>query len=213
VKTLRVGVLMRVSIIAAHDMNRVIGFEGKIPWYISADLKNFKNLTTGKAVIMGRKTFESIGKALPNRLNIVITSDPEAFSHKWIPEYSPISSVGHPLVAASSYEEALKIAKSRMQKHVFAIGGTRVYEEAIKTADDMYITMVYHIHDGDTYFPDYSYRNWELVEISEVEIDENDETPEYAFMLLKRRTLGFLGKTMNYLATKFPGVFGSRGPT
>lgn len=191
---------MRKSIIVAHDMGRVIGFEGKIPWHLPEDMKRFKELTTGKCVIMGRKTFESIGKPLPKRLNIVVTSDPYAFSDKWIPYYTPQMDQTHWLVAVPSYEEAIKLAASRGHEHVFAIGGTKIYEEALKTADDMYLTVIYHAHEGDTYFPYYDCHKWDVKEVQEF---YEEEIPDYSFFYLERKPPGKLETMKSKLAGKF----------
>lgn len=187
---------MKVSIIAAHDMMRVIGFEGSIPWHISADLKRFKELTLGKAVIMGRKTFESIGRPLSGRINVIMTSKPDEELQKWVvqPWYDPSR-----IFFVPSYQTALEACVGRAE-HVFVIGGSSVYEEAMKTADDMYITIVYHAYKGDAYFPPYNCSLWSLTEVAEVQADEDDETPDYAFYYLERRTGAvkkFLGRLVS----------------
>ena len=202
---------MRVSIIAAHDMMRVIGFEGGIPWHIPADLKRFKELTTGKAVIMGRKTFESIGKPLPNRVNIVITSDPKKFNDCYFEKfYGAYESTN--LIVVSSYQQAISAARSPKMEidHAFIIGGQKVYKEAMKTADDMYITVVFGHYEGDTYFPAYPCKTWKTVQVEEFYTDEeNEETPDYAFYYLERHKPGLVGRAMKFLA----GVFRGPGPT
>ncbi len=150
-----------VSIIAAIGKNRELGKDNKLLWHISADLKRFKELTTGHPVIMGRKTFDSIGKPLPNRLNIILTHDKEAFGMKYsnyIQQSEGDSKTR--LVVVSSIDEALKHA-SRYLIHaprceVFVIGGARVYEQFLPVADKLYLTLVDGEYEADTFFPDYS---------------------------------------------------------
>ena len=144
-----------VSIIAAVSQNRVIGNKGQIPWHIPEDLKRFKELTTGHPVIMGRKTFESIGKPLPNRTNIIITSNPDYHP----PDYPPDewNSLTPPdLHTVHSLNEALELAKKYEQNEIFIIGGGKIYEQALPIADKLYLTLVKTKITGDTFFPDYS---------------------------------------------------------
>lgn len=131
-----------VSIIAAMSENRAIGRDNKLLWRIPEDLKHFRELTTGHPVIMGRKTFESIGRALPQRINIVITKD-ESFQAEGC-------------VVCHSLTEAFEIAKTKEEDKIFVIGGGMVYQEAIGFVDKLYLTMVNGEFEGDTFFPDYS---------------------------------------------------------
>ena len=131
-----------VSIIAALSENRVIGKDNKLLWQIPADLQRFKKLTSGHVVIMGSKTFASIGKPLPYRTNIIVTRD-------------------HALQAAScvvvhSLEDAIAAAQKLDTGEIFVIGGGQIYEQALKYADKLYLTIVKGDFAGDTYFPDYS---------------------------------------------------------
>lgn len=131
-----------INLIAAVSENNVIGKDGKLPWHISADMRRFRELTTGNTVIMGRKTFESIGRPLPNRYNIVITSNREF--------------VAEGCIVAHSLEEALEKARENGQGNIFIIGGGQVYEGAIGVADRLVLTRVHGLFPGDTFFPDYS---------------------------------------------------------
>lgn len=133
-----------ISIIAAIDEKRGIGKNGQLPWHISEDLKRFKEITSGHTVIMGRKTFESIGKPLPNRKNIVISRN------LLLPDISIYQAKD--INVANSLDEALGIAKGE----VFIIGGGQVYAEAITKADKLYLTQVEGDFNCDTFFPDYS---------------------------------------------------------
>lgn len=131
-----------ISLIAALSENRVIGNKGQIPWKIPGEQKRFKDITTPHPVIMGRTTHESIGRLLPNRPNVIITSQPD---------YSAEGGyVVHSLL------EAIEKARELDNEEIFIIGGGKVFEEAIKLADKLYLTIVHTTVDGDAYFPDYS---------------------------------------------------------
>lgn len=156
-----------VSIIAAVSENGVIGKTGRIPWHISADFKQFKEKTTGHAIIMGRTTFRSLGRPLPNRTNIVITRD-TAFQAPGC-------------VVCSSLKEALEKAKAIEPQEIFVIGGGQVYAEAIGRADKLYLTLVYKEFEGDTFFPDYS--DFKIVS----KRDGESEGLQYSFLELERK--------------------------
>lgn len=142
---------MRISIIVAMDEKRGIGKAGQLPWHIAEDLKNFKKITTGHPVIMGRKTFESIDRVLPNRTNIIITKDKDFSPHKFY------SSENCDVLIANSLEEAIEKAQAKEGgNEVFVIGGGQVYEQAIAKADKLYLTQVDGDFNCDTFFPDYS---------------------------------------------------------
>ncbi|MCL4354459.1 dihydrofolate reductase [Patescibacteria group bacterium] len=138
---------MKISIIAAIDEKRGIGKNGQLPWHLPEDLKRFKEITSGHTVIMGRKTFESIGRVLPNRTNIIITRDKDFNPHKFY------SSEKCEVLMASSLDEALERAQG---DEVFIIGGGQVYAQAILKADKLYLTQVEGDFNCDTFFPDYS---------------------------------------------------------
>ena len=127
---------MKLIIIAAIAHNRVIGKNGTVPWHILEDLARFKQLTSGHTVIMGRKTYDSLNRPLPNRINIVITSR-----------------VINGVKSYPSLEFALEALKN--EKEVFVIGGGRVFTDALKFADELRLTMIDREVDGDTFFPPY----------------------------------------------------------
>lgn len=158
----------KLSIIAAISTNRVIGRDNKIPWHISEDLRRFKALTIGHPIIMGRKTFESIGKPLPKRANIVITRDKD---------YSaPGIDVAH------SIEEAIEAAKTKEgSEEIFIIGGGQIYSQSIHLADKLYLTVVDQEIKGDVFFP--GYFEFKKV-IFEQSVEENGLA--YNFIDLKR---------------------------
>ncbi|WP_096550921.1 type 3 dihydrofolate reductase [Ureibacillus thermosphaericus] len=140
-----------ISLIVAHDNNRVIGYKNQMPWHLPGDLKYFKEKTMGKPIIMGRKTFESIGRPLPGRRNIVITRNKE-YTHEGIE-------------VVSSFDEALKLAGDAQE--IMVIGGEQIFKIALPIADRLYITLINHEFKGDTYFPAYG-EEWKIVSSSEV---------------------------------------------
>lgn len=144
---------LKISIIAAVSKNGVIGKKGELPWYIPEDLRHFKELTTGHPIIMGRKTFESIGKPLPNRANIIITRDAGYEAEGCL----VVHSLEEALEKAGEAEKNPPLLKLRKGKsEVFVIGGGEIYNEAIKVADKLYLTLIEDNFEGDVFFPDYS---------------------------------------------------------
>jgi len=134
---------MKVSMIAAiASGNRALGKNNELIYHIPEDLQRFKKLTSGHIIIMGRKTFESIGKPLPNRTNIVITHD-KTYSTEGI-------------IVVHSLDEALRLVQLKGDDEAFIIGGGQIYQEAIGRADKLYLTIVEGNPDADTFFPDYS---------------------------------------------------------
>ncbi len=160
---------MSLSLIVAMAENRVIGRDGDLPWHISADLKRFRRLTTGHAIIMGRKTYDSIGRPLPERRSIAISRNPE---------YAP---EGVEVVA--NLEAALDLVADDDQ--AFVIGGATIYELALPLADTLHITRVHAEVDGDVRFPEVDWRNWQLVEQTPEELDEKSGL-KYSFAEFKR---------------------------
>ncbi|MEK6892203.1 MAG: dihydrofolate reductase [Nanoarchaeota archaeon] len=158
---------MIISLIAAIGKNNVIGADNKLLWKLSADLKRFKAITSGKPVVMGRKTFESIGKPLPNRTNIIITRDKNYKADG--------------CAVVHSAEEALKV--SRGSKEIMIIGGEQIFREFLPKARRMYLTIIDKKFDGDAYFPEYSKDEWKEVSREEHE----DDGLKYAFVDLERK--------------------------
>lgn len=139
-----------ISLIVAHDKNRVIGYENAMPWHLPGDLQYFKQVTMGKPVIMGRKTFESIGRPLPGRRNIIITRN-EAYKAEGIE-------------VVTSVEAALALVEGT--EELMIIGGEQIFTQCLPIADRLYITLINHEFKGDTYFP--AYEGWQLVSFQEV---------------------------------------------
>lgn len=134
----------RISLIVAMARNRVIGANGGLPWHLSSDLRRFKALTMGHHILMGRKTFESIGRVLPGRASVVITRNP-----RWRAEG---------VVVASSLADAL--SKAGGDDEVFVIGGEQVFREALPVADRIYLTRIERNFAGDTFFPEFDASAW-----------------------------------------------------
>lgn len=151
-----------ISLIVAHDKNRVIGYENTMPWHLPGDLKYFKETTMGKPLIMGRKTFESIGRPLPGRRNIVITRNKE-YEHEGIE-------------VVSSLEDALKLAGD--VEEIMVIGGEQIFKLTLPIADRLYVTLINHEFEGDTYFPEYG-DEWKVVSKSELQHAKEGYTFQY----------------------------------
>ena len=151
---------MLLSLIVAVAENGVIGREGGLPWHLSADLKNFKKITMGHSIIMGRKTFESIGRPLPGRQSIVITRDSE------------LTFDG--CEVCTSLAEAVAIAQ-RHSDQAFIIGGCQIYELALPRVDRLYWTQVFAHVDGDVSFPEIDWDGWKLTAEEHGTADERND--------------------------------------
>ena len=154
---------MIVSIIAAVARGGVIGRGGQLPWHLPADLRRFRKLTTGHHILMGRKTYESLGRPLPDRTNVVITRQANF--------QAPVISV------ARSLDEALELARQAGETEAFVIGGAEIFRLALPFADRLYLTQIDAEVTGDTCFPDYDRSHWRLVERIDYPPDEKNPTP------------------------------------
>ena len=161
---------MKISLIAAMANNRIIGHDNKMPWHLPADLKHFKQVTMGKPVIMGRKTFESIGKPLPGRQNIIITRQ------------SGLALNGCDIV--HSIEDAIALVKNIDE--VMIIGGGTIYESMIDKADRLYITLIELEADGDTQFPAWNEDEWSIID-EEPHLADDKNPYNYRFITLERK--------------------------
>ena len=146
---------MKISLIAAMDQNRLIGNNNQLPWHLSEDLRHFKALTIGKPIIMGRNTFESIGKALPGRQNIVLTSNKD-----WTAEG---------VDAADSLEAGIALAGDADE--IMIIGGVKLYQFALPVADCMYLTLIEQSFEGDAHFPAWDESEWQETSRETQDID------------------------------------------
>ena len=166
---------MRTSLIVAMADNRAIGLEGGMPWHISADLKYFKQVTMGAPVIMGRKTYEAIGRALPGRANIVVTRN-ERFS-------PPDADAVHDVAAA--LRKARAIAEIEGGDEVFVIGGAQIYAQAMGEADRIYLTLVHGEFPGDAFFPELDEGGWQEI-ARQTHPPEDAGGPSFSFTILER---------------------------
>jgi len=158
---------MIISVIVAASENNVIGKDGGLPWHLPLDMKFFRKKTMGHPIIMGRKTFESIGHPLPDRLNVVITRQ-----EKYSVEHA---------VVVSSLKEALRHCEKKNFGEVFVIGGGEIYKSALPLANNIFLTRVHTEIEGDVFFPDIPEFDWKEVKSKKHKAD-NDH--EYAFTFL-----------------------------
>jgi dihydrofolate reductase len=159
---------MSLAIVAALSRDRVIGKNNQLPWHLPADLRHFKQLTLHKTIVMGRHTFESIGKALPQRHNIVVTRQTD---------FQAVD-----VTVANSIEQALTLAKT---EEVMIIGGAQLYEQLLPQVDTLYLTLVDAFVPGDTYFPQWQSSAWQTVHEQSFPADEQNPYP-YTFLTLTR---------------------------
>lgn len=171
---------MRLSLIVAVARNGVIGRDNELPWRLSADLRHFKRLTTGHPIVMGRRTWESIGRPLPGRRNVVLSRDP-AFAAEGVEVFRGL-------------EQALEALQGA--EEVFVIGGAAIYAMALPRADRVYLTRVEAEVEGDTRFPDLDPAHWRRVAREEHRADERNELP-YSFEIWEPR-----GKTLSAAADR-----------
>lgn len=158
--------MKKVSLIVAMDENNLIGSDNGLPWQMPADLAFFKRTTMGKPIVMGRKTFESIGKPLAGRRNIVVTRDPS------------FSAEGCDVV--NSIEAAIALCQE--DEEVMLIGGASLYQQSFELATDLYITRIHHQFEGDTWFPEFEKSEWK---IENQENFEADHSNPYAYSFTK----------------------------
>jgi dihydrofolate reductase len=163
---------MLVSLIVAVDEGGGIGYRGQLSWRLSGDLRRFKQLTMGHHILMGRKTYESIGKVLPGRKTIIITRNSSYQAPgSWV---------------APSVESGLHIAEKNEEEEAFVIGGGEIFRDAMDKADRIYLTRVHAVTPADTFFPNFDIEDWIIEESSIHEADEKNEYPS-SFMVLVRK--------------------------
>ena len=160
-----------ICIAVAVGENFAIGKNNQLLWHMPADLKFFKQTTLGHTIIMGRKTFDSVGKPLPNRRNIVITRD------------SSLKIDGVEVV--NSLDEALAITQHE-EKPIFIVGGAEIYRQALSKTDTIYLTTIHHTFDADTFFPTIDRSEWEIISSEPHKADEKNKY-DYTFEVLKRK--------------------------
>jgi dihydrofolate reductase len=160
---------MQLALIAAMARNRVIGHNNALIWHLPEDLKHFKNTTSGHHIIMGRKTFESIGRPLPNRVNIVVSRNAD------------LSIPG--VMVTHSLEEAIQ--KSAADTQPFVVGGAQLYAAALPFATDLYLTHIDKDFEGDAFFPEFSMNDWQVV-ATETHQKEGPDGFTYSFVHYQR---------------------------
>jgi dihydrofolate reductase len=153
-----------MTIIAAMTRDRVIGKDNAMPWHIPEEFKHFKKITTGHTLIMGRKTFESLGGPLPRRNTIVVS---RSFSEET-----------EGIDVCRTLSEAVEKAKSYGKK-IFIAGGAAIYRQALPLADKLYLSYIKKDYDGDTYFPEFEESEWEVT--------EEEDHPEFVFVVYERK--------------------------
>jgi len=163
---------MRISLIVAKSSNNVIGVNNTLPWHLKDDLQNFKKITTGHHILMGRKTFESIGKALPNRVSLVISSAPHANSEN--------------ILWFTSIFRAIKQAERAGETELFIIGGEKIFKAALPLVDRLYLSHVHCEIEGDVFFPSLSVKNWKPISSEYFEKNEHNDH-SFEFQILDRR--------------------------
>jgi dihydrofolate reductase len=162
---------MTTSFLVAADENNLIGKDNQLPWHLPADLKYFKSLTDGHCIIMGRKTFESLKKPLPNRTHIVISRQKD---------YAPEG-----VIVVHSIEDGIAECKNRGEKEAFIIGGAEIFKQSLSLADRIYLTRIHNTFEGDTYLPDLDLKELKLVKKEDHEPDEKNNWA-YSFMVYEK---------------------------
>ncbi len=164
-----------ISLIVAMDERNGIGLNGRLPWHLSADLKRFKELTMGHHVLMGRKTYTSIGRSLPGRIQVVITHDKEFQAEN--------------VLTAESFPAALELAAAGGETEAFVIGGSQIFREALSLAERIYLTRVHAALDADVFFPALDKAHWQETCLSTYPADAKNDFP-YSFYILEKKDTG-----------------------
>jgi dihydrofolate reductase len=163
---------MIISLLVAMDEHNGIGQDNRLPWHLSTDLKRFKALTMGHHLIMGRKTYDSIGRPLPGRVMVVITRS--------------VDYQAEGCRIAHSLQEALGIAEQAGETEAFVIGGGQIFAQALPLADRIYLTRVHTVCEADVFFPPFELEDWTIQATSEVPADEKNQFSSYFFVLARR---------------------------
>jgi len=162
---------MILSLIFALDEKNAIGKNNQLPWHLPADLKKFKQITMGHYILMGRKTWESIGKPLPGRTSVVISRTAQIDVEN--------------VIVKPSIEEAISYAKNNGETEAFVIGGAQLFQEAIPLADKFYLTRIHHVFEADTFLPEINLDEWKIMEEEYFAPDEKNLYP-FTFQILER---------------------------
>ena len=162
---------MKITIIVAKSKNNAIGKDNALLWRLSADLKNFKRLTSGHSIIMGRKTYDSIGRALPNRTNIIITRNKNFEAEDCLIKHS--------------LEAALEFAENNGENEVFIIGGAEIYTQSLNKAQKIYLTQVEVEIEGDSFFPVFDEQKWTCIQ-KEAHLSDSKNEYNYVFEIYEK---------------------------
>lgn len=160
-----------ISLIVAMDQNRVIGKNNKLPWHLPADLQYFKKVTMGHPIVMGRKTFESIGRVLPGRENVIVTRNQEFKAEGCV--------VLHDIAQ-------IKMFADNHEEEVFVIGGAEIFKEILPFTDRLYITEIHETFEGDTFFPEIDENEWDEISSTPGSIDEKNRFA-HDFIILQKK--------------------------
>ncbi|MEW5552371.1 dihydrofolate reductase [Peribacillus frigoritolerans] len=160
-----------ISLIVAMDQNRVIGKNNKLPWHLPADLQYFKKVTMGHPIVMGRKTFESIGRVLPGRENVIVTRNQEFKAEGCV--------VLHDIAQ-------IKMFADNHEEEVFVIGGAEIFKEILPFTDRLYITEIHETFEGDTFFPEIDENEWDEIFSNQGSIDEKNRFA-HDFIILQKK--------------------------
>ncbi|CAK6475097.1 dihydrofolate reductase [Peribacillus castrilensis] len=160
-----------ISLIVAMDQNRVIGKNNKLPWHLPADLQYFKKVTMGHPIVMGRKTFESIGRVLPGRENVIVTRNQEFKAEGCV--------VLHDIAQ-------IKMFADNHEEEVFVIGGAEIFKEILPFTDRLYITEIHETFEGDTFFPEIDENEWDEISSKPGSIDEKNRFA-HDFIILQKK--------------------------
>lgn len=175
---------MQLCLIVAMARNRVIGLDNQLPWRLPKDLAHFKQITMGHPLVMGRKTFDSIGRPLPGRTNIVVTRQP-GWQHSGV---LPAASLAEALGKGRQAAEALGVNR------VMLIGGATLYQQALPQCDRLYMTEVHAEYPGDTFFPALSYTHWREISREFCSGVAEESIPDYSFVVYERADEGVSSK-------------------
>ncbi|KOR79280.1 dihydrofolate reductase [Bacillus sp. FJAT-21352] len=160
-----------ISLIVAMDQNRVIGKNNKLPWHLPSDLQYFKKVTMGHPIVMGRKTFESIGRVLPGRENVIVTRNQEFKAEGCV--------VLHDIAQ-------IKMFADNHEEEVFVIGGAEIFKEILPFTDRLYITEIHETFEGDTFFPEIDENEWDEISSNPGSIDEKNRFA-HDFIILQKK--------------------------
>jgi dihydrofolate reductase len=157
-----------ISLVVAMGLNREIGINNQIPWKLSEDLKNFKKTTMGHHILMGRKTYESIGKPLPGRTNIILTRN--------------LNYQATDCITVTSLDEAIKLAKTKGETELMVIGGAEIYKEALGRANRIYLSKIEFKGKADAYFPEFNESDWKVIS----EVKHSTDSIPWTFKVIER---------------------------